>query len=206
VWSANLAYCVGLITSDGCLQKDGRHIDLTSTGLEVLEKFCIGIGREIHIGQKRSSNGGLAYRVQFSDVALYDFLLEAGLTPAKSLTMRSLRIPSKFYPDFLRGLFDGDGTTYGYRDSRWPNSFMYYVAITSASRPFLEHIADMNRRHIGTSGMSIKHGVRAYSLCYAKHDSAKIASYMYYSRDVLALERKRRKLQGFISACSPGII
>ncbi len=36
-WTANLAYAVGLITTDGCLSKDGRHIDLTSKDLEQCE-------------------------------------------------------------------------------------------------------------------------------------------------------------------------
>lgn len=27
---ANLWYLVGLITSDGCLSKDGRHVDITA--------------------------------------------------------------------------------------------------------------------------------------------------------------------------------
>lgn len=29
-WSPKIAYAVGLITTDGSLSKDGRHIDLTS--------------------------------------------------------------------------------------------------------------------------------------------------------------------------------
>ena len=29
-WSPHFAYAVGLLTADGCLSKDGRHLDLTS--------------------------------------------------------------------------------------------------------------------------------------------------------------------------------
>lgn len=29
-WSPKFAYCIGLITSDGNLSKDGRHISFTS--------------------------------------------------------------------------------------------------------------------------------------------------------------------------------
>ena len=48
-WSHELAYAVGLIVADGCLSKDGRHIDFTSTDIEqiVLFKECLGIKNKI---------------------------------------------------------------------------------------------------------------------------------------------------------------
>ena len=38
-WSPNFAYAIGLIATDGCLYKDGRHISLTSLDLEQLHNF-----------------------------------------------------------------------------------------------------------------------------------------------------------------------
>ena len=66
-----------------------------------------------------------AYHIQFSDVAFYDFLVEAGLTLAKSLTLDKIYVPDKYYFDFLRGVFDGDGCIRGFKDIRWPNSHMF---------------------------------------------------------------------------------
>jgi hypothetical protein len=51
-----------------------------------------------------------AYRVYFGDVELYDWLKAVGLTPRKSLTMSSLRLPEEFFLDTVRGLLDGDGS------------------------------------------------------------------------------------------------
>ncbi len=115
IWSENIAYLVGLMTSDGCLSKDGRHLDLTSIDLEQIENFCTAIGRPITVTKKKNGRGGYAFRTQLSDVRLYDFLINAGLTPNKSLTIEKVSIPDLFYSDFLRGLLDGDGSVYGYK-------------------------------------------------------------------------------------------
>lgn len=205
-WTPSIAYCVGLITSDGCLQKDGRHLDVTSIDYEQLQNFCKALGRDLAISRKSNNSSTPAFRIQFSDVAFYDFLLEAGLTPAKSLTISALKIPQEYYSDFLRGLFDGDGTTYGYVDKRWKNSNMFYVAFSAASRSFMEYVRSANSKLIGTSAGSIRKGKRAYSLVYAKADSAKIAAFMYYNDDLPALTRKRDKLQAFMAINQPVIL
>ena len=42
-WSSKLAYAIGLITTDGSLSKDGRHISFTSKDKEQVKnfKFCL---------------------------------------------------------------------------------------------------------------------------------------------------------------------
>jgi len=64
-WSNNLAYAVGLLATDGCLSKDGRHIDLTSKDIEQLENFMLCVGKKRKIGLKTSG---------FSDKYFFDFL------------------------------------------------------------------------------------------------------------------------------------
>ena len=38
-WSDNFAYAIGLIASDGCLSKDGRHIYFTSKDKHLVENL-----------------------------------------------------------------------------------------------------------------------------------------------------------------------
>lgn len=197
-WSNNIAYSVGLIASDGCLLNDGRHIDLTSIDIDQLKNFSQALSRELHIGTKSSGLNATAYRIQFSDVAYYDFLLAAGLTPAKSKTIAQLHIPDIYYADFLRGLFDGDGSCYAYMDKRWRSSFMYYVTFTSASYNFIHYLQSTNSRLIGTGKGSIRKGTRAYILAYAKKDALKLFQFMYYQPGVICLQRKYDKLTSFV--------
>lgn len=199
-WNSQLAYLAGIIASDGYLSSNGRHINVTSTDLEILENVCSILELKVKIGIKKNGFGGYGNFVQFGDVALYDFLFIAGITPAKSKTIVKVDIPDVFFSDFLRGLFDGDGTVYGYWDPRWPNSLMYYTEFTSASINFLQWLQARNTALIGVSNGKIKTGIRALKLRYAKSDSQKLYKYMYYSNDIPALNRKRIKFKKFLEA------
>ncbi len=70
-WTAQFAYALGLLASDGCLSKDGRHIDLTSKDVEQLENFMKCVGIQATIGEKQGSNRLTYYRVQFSSIEFY---------------------------------------------------------------------------------------------------------------------------------------
>lgn len=106
-------YLVGLITSDGCLSKDGRHIIITSKDKTYLTELMRLIGLNCKIPSKRRGNDayqqGTYYVLQFSDVAFYGFLKKIGLMSNKSLVIARLKIPRSQFCHFLRGLIDGDG-------------------------------------------------------------------------------------------------
>lgn len=114
-WSSDLAYIVGLLATDGCLSNDGRHIIMRSSDTDLLSTFkkCLGLNNKIG---KTNNKGVISYRVQFGDVQFYGWLQKIGLTPAKSHTIGAIRIPDKFFRDFLRGHLDGDGSIIVYKD------------------------------------------------------------------------------------------
>ena len=196
-WSPGIGYIAGLIASDGCLYKDGRHINLTSKDIDQLETFRAILNLTGTVKSKLNGFGGVGYYIQFSDVALYDFLYNAGIEPAKSKTMKSIKIPDEFYPDFLRGYFDGDGSIYGFWDKRWKNSLMYYTTFASASPPFLEWLYDQNLRLANVVSGKINPTTRAFALKYAKADSRTLFEFMYYSPGLPALARKHGKFIDF---------
>src|SRR3972149_12282508 len=93
-WSPKVAYAIGLITTDGCLSKDGRHIDFTSKDLEQVQNFSKALGLTNKIGLKSSGfSNKKYYRIQFGNVKFYRFLLKIGLTPSKSRSIGNLKIP-----------------------------------------------------------------------------------------------------------------
>jgi len=108
--SPDFWYLVGLIASDGCLYTDKRHIDITAKEKAFLLSIKERLGLRAGVTKKSSGLAGkYSYRVQIADVALYDFLLGIGLTPAKSKTLKAVNVPDNFFNDFLRGVIDGDG-------------------------------------------------------------------------------------------------
>ena len=197
-WNPEIAYLVGIFASDGCLSNNGRHLNITSKDTEILENVRTILGLHTKIDTKRNGFGGYGKFIQFSDVALYDFLTAAGLTPAKSKTIARVNVPDFYYGDFLRGVFDGDGTIYGFWDPRWRNSLMYYTGFVSASRTFLEWLRRQNMRIAGTSEGKIKRGTRAEVLNYAKNDSRRLFNLMYHNNQEFCLGRKRDKFVDFL--------
>lgn len=200
-WSNNLAYCVGLITTDGNLSKDGRHISLTSKDWDQVINFLNALQKKCRIGQKSSSYGKQAryYVAQFSDKVLYLFLLSIGLHPNKTKTLKSLLVPDKYFADFLRGHLDGDGFTYSYWDKRWKSSFMLYTGFTSASHEHLVWIQDTVSRLYGIKGTIKYAGKSTYQLIFAKRSSLILLNKIYHRKDIIYLKRKRFKIEQSLS-------
>lgn len=199
-WNANLAYAIGLIATDGCLSKDGLLIDLTSKDREQLENFSKCVGVDFNIGNKWNSNGDKHLRIQFKNRFFYDFLLSIGLTPRKSLTMGKLEVPDKYFFDFLRGCFDGDGCFYSYWDPRWKSSHMFYIEFISASKKHIDWVHEELQKRIGVSGHIVQDGRKiTYQLKYAKKEAVEIIKKMYYNKKVVCLSRKRLKIENALN-------
>lgn len=195
VWSPEFAYAIGLLVADGCLSKDGRHIDFTSKDEEqvLLFKKCLGL--KTKVSPKRSGSGGIAYHTQFGDVIFYRFLMGIGLTQAKSKTLGKLSIPPKHFIDFLRGYFDGDGCSFSYNDSVFKNSFRFYISFASASPLFLTWLRKEILATIGIKGYINKYSTREYlQLKYSKREAIVLSCRMYYRTGVPHLRRKRKKI------------
>ncbi len=196
-WSANLAYAVGLLATDGYLGRDGLLIDLTSKDREQLENFNICLGLKVKIGIKNKGGKGQAWRIQIKNKLFYTFLVSIGFTSQKSLTIRKIRVPDKYFLDFLRGCLDGDGYTYSYWDSRWKSSFMLYTGFVSASKPFILWLQREIYKRLKVKGhiTQAKKKNVCYQLKYAKHDSLKLLKSIYANEKGVYLKRKRLKVE-----------
>jgi len=98
-WDNNLAYVVGLITTDGNLSKDGRHLDFTSKDRDLVETFAnlLNLDNKINFKKSTFNKNGIYYHIQFGNVKFYRFLEVIGLTPNKSKTIGNLLIPSYYF-------------------------------------------------------------------------------------------------------------
>ncbi len=199
IWSPDFAYAIGLLTTDGCLSSDGRHFDLTSKDIQLLKTFKKCMGLDVKIGYKTSSfSRDKCPHIQFGNVKLYKWLLKIGLMPNKTKIVGVLDIPDKFFFDFLRGHFDGDGCFYSFWDKRWPNSFMYYVDFLSASLKHIKWIRESLKRLLGIKG-ALRFERTVWKLKNAKRESLFLLRRMYRSKDVPCLLRKRKKIEKAVS-------
>ena len=195
-WTPEFAYAIGLLTTDGNLSKDGRHFDFTSNDVELVKTFkkCMNL-TNVKIGTKTSGSTNKRYsRIQFSNVKLYKKLLKIGLMPNKSRNINGLKIPNRYFFDFVRGCFDGDGTIFSYWDQRWHSSFMFYISFASGSFNFLQWLQKKIKTNCGLNGYIGKNGDnRNFILRCAKKESLVLFNKMFHSKNIPFLKRKYEK-------------
>jgi hypothetical protein len=194
----NLWYLVGLITSDGCLSRDGRHIDITSKDYAFLDKLKNSLGLMNRIGIKNKDKVNEAYYVQIANRNFYEFLLSIGLTPSKSLSLKCLDVPKEFFVDFLRGLIDGDGCL-----GRWIHPInlheQWSLRIFSGSKAFIIWLQSKIEDYFACRG-KVHFALRPnrknfiYTLKYGKIAAREILQNCYY-RGAFGLDRKTKLAQ-----------
>ncbi|MEX0917785.1 MAG: LAGLIDADG family homing endonuclease [Candidatus Paceibacterota bacterium] len=202
-WSGPLAYVIGLIAADGNLSPDGRHISFTSKDSALAKTFKRILCLDNTIGIK--ARGGSTHKkyhvVQFGSVDFYTFLLSIGLTPAKSKTIGELLIPSQYFPDFLRGCIDGDGSisTFSHPESKYSQ---LRVRLASASPKFLKWVHVEISRCMRTNGGWVYTDSKksVATLTYATADSVKILTAIYRSSTCDCLHRKKKTATKYLAA------
>ena len=200
IWSSDLAYAIGLITTDGNLSPDRRHFDFTSNDIKLIETFksCLNIKNKIARKKSTYTNKYSSFRIQFGNVTLYKFLLGIGLMPNKSKRLKSLKVPDKFFFDFLRGHLDGDGSIKKYYDPVCKNSRRLYIDFLSASLPHIIWIKNKIKKLLHINGFTRKTINKIYSLTFSKRDSILLLGYIYYNDGLPRLERKFTIAKEFI--------
>ena len=201
IWTSNFAYAVGLMTTDGNLSSDGRHMTFVSKDLDQIKNLVRIFNIKSKIGLKRGGYSKIKkyYFIQFGNVKLYRFLLNLGLHPNKTKTLRELRMPDRYFGHFLRGHFDGDGYSYSYWDRRWRSSFMLYTGFLSASKTHIDWIYKTILRLYKIRGVISFSKKHVYYLKYSKKSSLSLLKKMYSGRNIIYLKRKRFKIMKALS-------
>lgn len=196
--SAEKFYVVGLIASDGFVK--GNKISFTSKDHELANYFADTIGfkssmrKETH---KLPNKVTYSYKVQFSSPEVVSILLRYGITERKSLTFFPTNIPNDFFPDFLRGVFDGDGSV-SFSKRADTGALASRFTIVTASEDF----ALLMHRTFSELGVPInkivcdKRGNKLYSVSAGSRKSiASITKWLYGDKfEKFGLTRKKEKM------------
>jgi len=212
-WTPNLAYVVGLLTTDGCLSNNGRHIIMRSSEIEMLKTFnkCLNINNKIG---KTNNNGVISHRVQFGDVTFYQWLLSIGLMPNKSKILNEIKVPDEFFINFLRGHLDGDGSVTSYTDRYNTNKnpkYVYQRLIVRFISVSKKHIVWLHKKILLNTGISgrihaykskIPNSSTMYTIKFMKKKSLRLLPLIYYANNLPTLSRKREVYEDFIKNAS----
>ncbi len=193
ITGSNLWYLVGLIATDGCLSSDGRHIDITSKDYDYLNLLRNTIGITNKIGSKYGIKKQRSFRIQIGNKVLYNFLLSIGLTQKKSLTLRGLNVPHKYFADFFRGVVDGDGCI---RKWMHPSNSreQWSLRVYSGSAVFLKWLKNDVECLLNAKGKIHRKTDNLWILKYGKMAAKEISKNCYYE-GCLGLGRKIKLAQ-----------
>ena len=99
-------YLLGAFMTDGNVSKDGKIVSIHSNDKDWIDLICSFI-----CPNKTKPFNGNTYCAVFNCKRLADWLISHECTPAKSLTLQyPLNNPMQYLVDFIRGVWDGDGT------------------------------------------------------------------------------------------------
>jgi hypothetical protein len=141
--SPDSAYFLGFMATDGNLSKDGRHLTLVQKDYSYLCSLKDRFGLLANVKKYKRKE---AWRIQFGSVKVYNWLLEAGLFPNKSLTLGKLKFDYNYKWDFLRGVLDGDGTISKAVVSKEGKSYQIWrLRFLSSSEPFIRFLGELTK-------------------------------------------------------------
>lgn len=192
-----MAYILGFIFADGCLveHKNGYHgLDITSKDLGILKLMKKQLGAEHKIGRKERG-----YNIQIRNKNIYNDLIKLGLTPRKSKVVKFPQLPNKYSPDFIRGLFDGDGSVMIWQEPRWKHTWQIRTSFTSGSLIFLQDLNQHLKAVADLSRGKISSVTRGYHLRYlSMSECIALYKFMYKNSSELYLKRKKAKFELFL--------
>jgi hypothetical protein len=203
-WSGNMAYILGFIVTDGCLveHENGYNaLNITNKNKKILENILGAMDSNHKISVK--PRGGIPnlkyFQIQIRDKLIYADLLKLGLMSRKSKIVKMPNVPVKFFSDFVRGCFDGDGSVTVWQDPRWNHAWQIRAVFSSGSFVFLKQMQERLNKEAGLSIGSIQSLSREYNLCYSIADSMKLYDLMYRNlgNSLLYLKEKLDKFEFF---------
>lgn len=198
-WNQQMAWLLGLIWSDGCMM--GNSVMVTSTDYELVAQAEAVLGGRGIIKQRPGKD---VWDVYVCSHHLRSVLEGYGLTERKSLTIGwPDSIPDGLRYDFIRGVFDGDGSAclhvWKKRLDRDPG---LRVDWTSGSELFSMRLQEELLKDGITCSLVVRNnswGTQTFRVAVQKQSSI-LAVYrlMYYQDGLPCLARKRDIIQKWL--------
>lgn len=183
--SAEKAYVLGLMISDGYVYEPLYKVGIASTDYEIVAmvKELTKATNPIHQKKSRSDKHKPQYEISLNSKKLYHAIGKHGCVPRKSLTVKYPdTISNKFSSHFIRGLWDGDGGV------RIKKDRYLYMDLTG-SKKILQGVSEILHRSLGVTTKIFKHG-SVNRLLYCCGQGITVRDYLYKDAKYF-LKRKR---------------
>ncbi len=198
-----MSYVLGYIVADGCIaiSKDRKShpftLNITSADLEHLYLLKETLESEHKISKKSQKVDTNGYQLQIRNHIITQDLINLGILPRKTHNLNPIKVPEKYFADFVRGFFDGDGSVYIYNVNKVPQIKAGFVSsslsfITKFNEQLCENLSIPKKAIHQTSDKRMGKKMTQYSICFYVDDCKKLAEFMYGNDSILYLLRKRR--------------
>jgi len=199
-WSAEMAYILGFFAADGNMirNKRGAHFiefQITDKTLLYAIRKVLCLNHKI-TARNRGENYKKSYRLQIGSKKIFSDLEILGMTPKKSNTLKFPEVPRRYFGDFVRGYFDGDGYVgigKYWRKNRKRFEWQFSTSFVSGSSPFLSGLKNSLRTIISGGGISQKKD-GSHELVLSKHGSIALFNLMYNNTATELLLKRKHKV------------
>lgn len=194
--TSNMAWLVGFLASDGSISSSDNaiKIGLAKKDREILEKIKKEVEIENKIKEYTTNNGYEVAELVWSCKKHKDALNKYSVTPNKTFILRPpYMLPHKYWIDYIRGYFDGDGSINLIHSHEKVNALRWQIC--SATKEILEWIIEFFYNEYWIPKVSIYHDMNhgkneLYYFQYSTNATKQIYSILY-TPNSLFLKRKK---------------
>lgn len=198
--NSNMAWLLGFLASSGNISKNENRIriELSVVDREILERIKEIVKIENPIKIRGNKRGFVFASLEWSCAEHKKDLEKYNIIPQKTYTLLPpTKLNEKFYIDYIRGYFDGDGTI-NLNLTRGGKSKSLRWGICGASKPVLEWIIGVLEERYNIPSVNIhkdsSHEKDFYSFVYSTNATRKIYDILY-TNNSLFLKRKKEKYE-----------
>ena len=191
-----MGYWLGILGSDGCVasKENQIYIELQQSDSELLEKLNVAIGNERPVKDYTTGRGYECSKLYFYSKQIKQDLAIYHIIPNKTYNPNFLfpeTLQKEFIPDYIRGLFDGDGSI------KMTGSSVTWQLDCSSENIILNIQSFLQEHNINTNITILpKTNISIYRLyAYGNEKNRKIYNLLYSTSSNLFLRRKKEKFE-----------
>ena len=199
-----MAYVLGFFMADGYVfssKRGANYFAIQIKDEDLLINIRSALGSENKITKRvHLKNKSVFYRLQIGSNEICEDLAKLGIKERKTYRLKlPVGIPKKYFGDFVRGYFDGDGNVWTglVHKDRKSSKMTLQIGFTSCSELFLKGLQESLRSY-GLGEGSFFTQKNYFRLKYSLKDSLILSKIMYNNNvNGLFLERKKNRFEKF---------
>ena len=195
----DMAYILGFIAADGNVAKNENNISiqLLTKDKDILEKIKVLTKSSRPLDQYITKNGQDTTKFSVFSAEWKKDLKVYGVMPAKTFILQPpLFLQKKYWIDYIRGYFDGDGTIY--KTTGCNNRF----EIAGASKEVIQWIRTFLASEYGItctlSEENRSNGTKMFKVIYSDKEKITLLYHLFYDNKSLYLKRKKEKFEAIL--------